>query len=236
MMFSSTFWDHYAAKYDGLMSFYPYAHLVDHVSDIVVSYSPRLALDLGCGTGNVTAAIAQKDSSIRIDAVDWSAAMLRRMETKVSASNVRSTQSDLIQYLKCEGPEYDVIVLTNVVYAIADRASLWESIGKRLSPGGRIVVANPDTNSTATLVRDYLRNRSARSLINPTMLAVWLFDFAISLSGASRIYDFASREVLMAEIEHYGFEVDGTVTRCYGGHIDGIDLLFTLKKRPLSSV
>jgi len=226
----TVFWDHYAKAYDGLLHLEPYRHLVDHVSDLGLAKAPRQVLDLGCGTGNVAIALLEKNQKVRVDAVDWSSAMLARFARKTQDERLSVRRRDALQYLSMTRRRYDVIILNNVVYTIADRQLFWRLIAKRLNKGGRVVVAHPDTGNSGSLLRDHIRHRSFISLLRPRLIMVGMFDAVISFLGMSRHYTFTPQDALLKEIAASGLRLEGKVGRCYGGHTRGIDLLFTLKK------
>ena len=227
----TTFWNAYAKAYDGLLAFAPYKHLVEHVSDIVLSYKPERVLDLGCGTGNVTAMLVQKNPQVHVDAVDWSRAMLKMLPKKVAGKSVVISRSDALGFLERSDRRYDVIVMNNVLYTIHDRQRLWGLLRDHLSKDGRIVVANPDTADSRVLLRSHRAEHSFWSLVRPSLAAIWVFDSLISLSGPNARYDFTSKQDLLAEIEAAELRVEGEVGRCYGGHVQGIDLLFSVKNK-----
>lgn len=223
------FWNHYAKAYDGLLHLEPYRHLVDHVSDLGLQSHPKQVLDLGCGTGNVTIAMLKKNSMVHIEAVDWSEAMLARLTRKTTDNRLTIRHRDAVEYLSATRRRYDVIILNNVVYTIADRELFWSLIAKRLNKGGRVVIAHPDTANSGSLLQDHIQARSAHSLLKPRLIMIGMFDAVISFLGMSRHYVFTSKDDLLKEIEPSGLQLDGEVGRCYGGHTKGIDLLFTLK-------
>lgn len=227
----TAFWDHYAKAYDGLLHLEPYRHLVDHVSDLGLASHPKRILDLGCGTGNVTKALLEKNEHITVDAVDWSASMLKYVPKKIESPRLTVRRRDLLEYLSTTRNRYDVIILNNVVYTVAaqDRALFWRLIAKRLNKGGRVIVADPDTGNSGSLLRDHMDKKSFVSLLRPRLIMVGLFDAAISFMGLSKRYTFAPQETLLKEATAGRLQLDGQVGRCYGGHTRGIDLLFTLK-------
>ncbi len=224
------FWNQYAKSYDGLLHFYPYRHLVDHVADMVVALKPKRVLDLGCGTGNVTTRIIEKDPRVHIDAVDWSSTMLAQLHKKVTSQQVTIIRRDALDFLATSSAQYDTIVLNNVLYTITDRDKLWRSITNRLAPGGRVIIANPDTGSSQVLLRNHIEHQSFWSLFRPSLMAVWLFDAVISASGKTKKYDFTNESEVVEQLEKGGLVVDGRIGRCYGGHKRGIDILFCAKK------
>lgn len=228
----TAFWDQYARAYDGLLHLEPYRHLVDHVSSLGLESDPKRTLDLGCGTGNVTKALLEKSERVEVDAVDWSPAMLRYVPRKANSGRLTVRRRDLLEYLSTTRRRYDVIILNNVVYTVAagDRELFWRLIEKRLNKGGRVIVADPDTGNSGSLLRDHMDKRSFASLLRPRLIMVGLFDAAISFMGLSKRYSFMSQEALLKEATAGGLRLEGEVGRCYGGHSRGIDLLFALKK------
>ena len=228
----TAFWDQYARAYDGLLHLEPYRHLVDHVSSLGLESNPKRMLDLGCGTGNITKALLEKNEQVEVDAVDWSSAMLRYVPRKVSSNRLSVRRRDLLEYLSTTRKRYDAIILNNVVYTVAagDRELFWQLVEKRLNKGGRVIVADPDTGNSGSLLRDHMDQRSFVSLLRPRLIMVGLFDAAISFMGLSKRYSFKSQEALLKEATAGGLRLEGKVGRCYDGHSRGIDLLFTLKK------
>lgn len=228
---SSIFWNAYAKSYDGLLYFYPYRHLIDHVSDKVAQLQPQWVLDLGCGTGNLTAAISDRCPDASIDAVDWSEEMLKQVHGKVNSKRVLVYQRDLLLYLRSCRKKYDVIVLNNVLYTIAEREQLWPLLYKCLTPDGHLVVSNPDTANSSSLLANHFKHASSRDMIRAKLLKVWTYDTVISFFGMTPSYDFTSKEELTRQLDVHDFVVLGQIERCYGGHERGIDLLLTARKK-----
>lgn len=226
----SRFWDAYARAYDGLLYFHPYKHLIEHVAQTVSNHQPDTILDLGCGTGNLTAELSRLLPNASIDAVDWSRVMLTFVKQKVRTRRVAVYERDLLAYLRRTRKTYDVIVMNNVIYTIADRDTLWRLVYKRLNEGGHVVFANPDTGNSSVLIKNHLDNAPKRSLLRRKLLKVWMFDAVISLFGMTSTYDFSSEEDLIGQLTKHGFRVDRPLSRCYGGHKKGIDLLGSAQK------
>ncbi|NCU30749.1 methyltransferase domain-containing protein [Candidatus Saccharibacteria bacterium] len=225
------FWNAYAKSYDGLLKFTPYQHLIEHVCDITLTYKPRKVLDLGCGTGNVTALLVKKESRLHVDAVDWSRTMLDMIPKKVVGKSVTTSRRDVLSFLELSHERYDVIVMTNVLYTISDRDRLWRLLAGHINERGRIVIANPDTTDSRVLIKSHLSEKPLISLLRPSLVAVWIFDSLISLNKSNTHFDFTSQSELLDELEVAGLCVDGEVGRCYGGHENGIDLLLSIKNK-----
>ncbi|MGH2967450.1 MAG: class I SAM-dependent methyltransferase [Solirubrobacteraceae bacterium] len=93
-------------------------------------------LDAGCGTGRVTAALAERLPRGRVIAVDGSRAMVEEARRRLpDAVDVR--EADLLQL---ELPEpVDAIVSTATFHWITDHDRLFERLRSVLVPGGRLV-------------------------------------------------------------------------------------------------
>ncbi len=94
--------------------------------------------DLGCGTGQLTAAIAPFVG--RVIAVDESPAMLRAARARLATrDNVEFRQGGLESLPLAEG-EVHAAVLSLVLHYIAEPAELLSAVRRALAPGGRLLV------------------------------------------------------------------------------------------------
>ena len=92
-------------------------------------------LDAGCGTGRVTAALAERLPRGRVIAVDGSRAMVEEARRRLPAE-VDVREADL---LELELPEpVDAIVSTATFHWIGDHDRLFERVYAALAPGGRL--------------------------------------------------------------------------------------------------
>jgi tRNA (cmo5U34)-methyltransferase len=104
----------------------------------------KMVLDLGCGDGIVTAAIADADPAISATLVDGSSDMLKKAEEKLAGlKNARFIQSsfqDLIHEDILEG-DFDIIASSLAIHHLTmeEKASLFGKIYAHLKPGGRFV-------------------------------------------------------------------------------------------------
>jgi ubiquinone/menaquinone biosynthesis C-methylase UbiE len=96
--------------------------------------------DLGCGTGQVTAAIAPFVA--RVIAVDGSAAMLHAARKRLrGADNVDLRRGEL-EALPIEDARLDAATLMLVLHHVPDPAKALADVARVLKPGGRLLVVD----------------------------------------------------------------------------------------------
>jgi trans-aconitate 2-methyltransferase len=93
-------------------------------------------LDAGCGTGRVTAVLAERLPRGRVIAVDGSPAMVEEARKRLP-DRVDVREADLLE-LEVESP-VDAIVSTATFHWIADHERLFARLQAALKPGGRLV-------------------------------------------------------------------------------------------------
>ena len=93
-------------------------------------------LDAGCGTGRVTAAIAERLPRGHVIAVDGSQAMVEQARRRLPDS-IDVFQADLLE-LELDEP-VDAVVSTATFHWIRDHDTLFTRLRAALKPGGRLV-------------------------------------------------------------------------------------------------
>lgn len=222
-------WSIYGYVYDGLNNFYPYEALIeDSVRRLGVISSDNV-LDLGCGSGNASAKIAElKPASLTC--VDSSKSMMRPIKKKIGSAKANIYIDDALCFLeKSEDAVYDKIVMINVLYAVHDREKLWSELMRVLSANGRIVMTSSDKKGSLVLIKEHLKHRSFFSLLNPKLIAVFVIDALISSFAGTGVFHFISREEMTSEIIEAGGKVS-EVERCYGGSKSGVNLIMNIEK------
>lgn len=107
------------------------------------------ALDIGCGTGELAAQLAA--AGYRVDAVDLAEAALDRARTAhPDAAGVRWLRLDIEHDDPAPlGDEsYDLINFRLSVAFVASRTNLLHALGRRLGPGGTMMITTPLAAST----------------------------------------------------------------------------------------
>jgi len=101
-------------------------------------------LDLGCGTGNLTAAALQHFPDADIYALDLSAEILNECRTRFAANpNIYYHQQDFSN-LNFEDESFDLIISSIAIHHIVDeeKAKLYHKLRQMLKPGGVFVFAD----------------------------------------------------------------------------------------------
>lgn len=94
--------------------------------------------DLGCGTGNLSEALAPVVR--RVVAVDESGAMLTAAKRRLSAFENVDVRSGAVEALPIEDGELDVALLFMVTHFVLEPAKVLAEIRRVLKPGGRLVI------------------------------------------------------------------------------------------------
>lgn len=109
----------------------------------IIGHPTALAVDLGCGHGIHSIALAQLGFSV--DAVDFSEKMLEQLHANKGALPVTTHQSEIIKYLEELESLADIIVcmgdtLTHLE-SLANVATMFQLASERLKPGGKLVLS-----------------------------------------------------------------------------------------------
>lgn len=101
--------------------------------------APRIAVDLGCGAGNITRLLAERWPAATIVGVDSSAAMLAT--ARATGIRARFEQADIADFR----PDYvpDVIYSNAALHWLSDHAALFPRLVRVLAPGGALAVQMP---------------------------------------------------------------------------------------------
>ena len=112
-----------------------------HLSALAAFADPEWVIgDLGCGTGQVSAALAPFVA--RVVAVDASAAMLQAAKRRLhGVSNVELRRGDL-EALPIDEARLDAAALMLVLHHVADPGRALAEVARVLEPGGRVVVVD----------------------------------------------------------------------------------------------
>ena len=105
---------------------------------------PKQILDMGCGTGNLTAAALQHFPKADIHALDLSADILNECRARFAANpNLYYHQQDFSN-LNFEDESFDLIISSIAIHHIVDeeKAKLYHKLYQMLKPGGVFVFAD----------------------------------------------------------------------------------------------
>ncbi len=107
---------------------------------------PRTVVDLGCGTGNLTAVLADRWPEAHIEGLDSSAEMIER--ARMDHPNLDWAVADITGW-EPSGP-VDVIYSNATLHWLDDHASVFTRLRSYLSQGGVLAVQMPDNWQAAT--------------------------------------------------------------------------------------
>lgn len=114
-----------------------YAEVLDWVAQNAGITQDSTVVELGSGTGNLTARLPPCRSLV---CVDVSAEMTRIARRKLDGvSHVSYVQADILEYFDAAPPPFDVAVSTYVVHHLTqqEKELLFDQLVRRLLPGGR---------------------------------------------------------------------------------------------------
>ena len=136
---SSKFWDKIAGRYDHANARYNQAN--ERILELTAAQcgASDTVLDLGCGTGIFTVALAKRTRSVL--AADFSENMLgtaRRKARALELTNVTWTRADVTS-LDLGPAQFDVVTAFNIFQYIRDPSALLPNIRELLKPGGRFI-------------------------------------------------------------------------------------------------
>lgn len=115
------------------------------------------ALDLGCGSGDISRRFAAQFPGWRIDSIDGSATML-------AAAREMTPDETQIQYIEAYLPaqltgQYDMIFSNSLLHHLDDPTVIWSTISDGVSPGCRVFVMDllrpPDRETAEVFVTQY---------------------------------------------------------------------------------
>jgi ubiquinone/menaquinone biosynthesis C-methylase UbiE len=130
-------WSVYSASYDRvLLEFPPYKKLIDDIIAVVPAGNQSV-VDLGAGTGNVTAVLLQAGHAVT--AVENNHAMLDRLRSKRMDRNRLTVVKSSVENLDClPDASFDAAVMVNVLYAVNDPLTCLQAVYRILKPGGTL--------------------------------------------------------------------------------------------------
>jgi ArsR family transcriptional regulator len=125
-------WDKVRAElYGSRADLTPFAALLD---------PSWVVADLGCGTGQTTAALAPFVG--RVIAVDDSSAMLAAARRRLAERDNVELRSGRLEDLPIGDDELDAAILSLVLHFVVDPAAVLAEVARTLRPGGRLLVVD----------------------------------------------------------------------------------------------
>ncbi len=101
-------------------------------------------LDVACGTGHASIAIAHMLPAGRVTAVDFSAGMLAQARQKTASMNIGNIEfrEGDMQNLEFPDSSFDAAVCSFGIFFVEDMGSQLDHIASKVRPGGRIMITS----------------------------------------------------------------------------------------------
>jgi ubiquinone/menaquinone biosynthesis C-methylase UbiE len=172
MFASSKDWDARVAEAELIARGPGFRHLRDRIAEIAEPRSGQTVVDLGCGTGLLTLAIAERVD--RVWAVDSSPAMVEYLRIKASSAGLHNVEMVLASAvsLPLVDEVADLVISNYCLHELPHEAkerALGEAM-RVLKPGGRLVIGdmmfslNPMQRRDREVVIDKLRQLARRGI------------------------------------------------------------------------
>jgi ubiquinone/menaquinone biosynthesis C-methylase UbiE len=126
-------------------------------------------LDVACGTGHASVAIARLLPHGRVTAVDFSPGMLAQARQKAAAlnlSNIEFIERDM-QDLGFSEDQFDCAVCAFGIFFVMDMETQLTHISSRVKPGGRIMISNFQENYFSPLKELFFARIAGYGVPNP---------------------------------------------------------------------
>ena len=143
-------WD--AETYDAIAD--PQFRWGTAVVDRLELHGNETVLDAGCGSGRVTALLAERLPDGRVIALDGSTSMLEIARRRLApfVDRIRFVLADLMAPLPIDEP-VDAVLSTATFHWVPDHDALFGHLAAVLRPGGRLVAQCGGAGNLATVVR-----------------------------------------------------------------------------------
>jgi ubiquinone/menaquinone biosynthesis C-methylase UbiE len=164
-------------------------------------------LDVACGTGHVTVAVAPHLPAGRVTAVDFSPAMLVQARAKAGAAglaNVDFVEADM-QTLPWQG-RFDAAVCGFVIFFVEDIDTQLGRIARTVKPGGRVVISS-FAHDYMEPMRSLMMARLARFGVTPPPGGSWLR--IATVEGCRDFFDRSGLTDIAVEQRDFGYFLAG---------------------------
>lgn len=213
--------------------------------------APREIVDLGCGTGSVTALLRARWPAARIVGVDSSPPMLER--ARATLPDVEWMQADLAAWAPAAA--VDLLVSNAALHWLDDHATLFPRLLSYLRPGGVLAVQMPAQQGAPSHQIGYDLAESARwrerlrglvrrrglleareyyALLGPRAAALdlWLTEYLQALGGDNPVAEFTKGSFVGAwlsaltadEAQEFEAEYRRRIAAAYPPGADGVTL------------
>ncbi len=132
-----------------------YDEMIDRLVDFLPRTAPR-TLELGCGTGNLTLRLLQRDPLATVTTVDAASemtAITARRAAAIDAGARLRTLTARFEELNFPAASFDLVTSCMSLHHVRDRAPLYRSLRAWLAPGGAFCFADQLLGATDDIQR-----------------------------------------------------------------------------------
>ncbi|MBI5654930.1 class I SAM-dependent methyltransferase [Candidatus Uhrbacteria bacterium] len=191
------------------------------------SDAPKLALDVGAGTGFVTGRLLKL--GFKVQAVDISNEMLGMLSSKfaadVQAGKVSTMAQDIDSFLGECADGYSIITISSVLHHLPDYVATLGRLAQRLIPGGALVIFHEPTGGELSWMEKILLSLD------------WKFSWRFQTSSHDREFIKSKRlDYGMADYHvTHGFDEERVreALKAEGLKIDVVEMYATAKTKPI---
>jgi putative AdoMet-dependent methyltransferase len=138
-------WDKFSVDYDRIFLEYPqYPYILKRMAELLVDANGKSVLDLGCGTGNLMAAVLEAYPEVRLFGVDPSEGMRQECVQRLAGKeNVQVAEGDALEIPFDDG-HFDFIITNLALHHIApdDRDRCAREMARVLREGGSLIYSD----------------------------------------------------------------------------------------------
>lgn len=140
--------------------------------DRIFTYvQPRSVLNVGCGTGQHDALIAEQDGVEQVVAIDYSGESVRFADRHHPHRSVRREIGDVYSFT---GGSFDLVVSFQVIEHVRDPGGFLRACVDHTRPGGAVAVFTPNRERLPNRIRRMVGRRPAR--MDPLHMAEYTID------------------------------------------------------------
>jgi len=138
-------WDKFSTDYDRIFLEYPqYRYILKRMAELLEDADGKSVLDLGCGTGNLMAAVLEAYPEVRLFGIDPSEGMRQTCTQRFAGrKNVRVTTGDALEIPFDDG-KFDFVMTNLALHHVApvDREKCTREIARVLKAGGSLLYSD----------------------------------------------------------------------------------------------
>ena len=180
-----------AAQYDA-----KYAFVYEKAKGLVDLLAPKAGeqiLDLGCGTGALTAEIARRGAEVL--GVDPSEEMISRAREKFPWLKFEVLDARQLRF----NGEFDAVFSNAVLHWIPEAEQVIAGVAQALKPGGRFVAEFGGKGNIHKLVEGFHRAFSALGMREPDGVGPWFYPSVAEYAGLLERHGLEVREASLFE-------------------------------------